>query len=423
VKVSGLPLPVWLFVSYGGGHLRALLPVARRVQELGIAAPVYLALTTAAPVAAKAGLRCLRFADLLRSSDEYAISMGEQLFGRLDVQAADRSESVAYLGLSYAELEVQLGKQAAADLYQRFGRQAFLPVETLKRAIRQCGASLVVTTNSPRAERAAVHAARALGVPSVCVVDLGGIEERDILADPAYADALCVLNDGVRSNLVSAGRPPATVWVTGNPAFDTVNDPAMKSAGAACRQQAGWERLHVCLFASSPEPQHSPGIAGTGDPAFPRKIEDALIDQVRSNPSLALWVRRHPSEPAAAAIARAAHPRVRVSDGDMPLHAAIHASDEVIVTVSTVGIEAALAGKPVTQVRGSILDALHAELFNVIGLKARQLTLAEIPAAYQIGAAGHHVQPAFATALQPSANATEHVLRVLQSTDAIHRNA
>ena len=38
----------WLFVSYGGGHVKALLPVARRARELGLAQPVYLALTTAA---------------------------------------------------------------------------------------------------------------------------------------------------------------------------------------------------------------------------------------------------------------------------------------------------------------------------------------------------------------------------------------
>ena len=36
----------WLFVSYGGGHVKALLPVARRARELGLAQPVYLALTT-----------------------------------------------------------------------------------------------------------------------------------------------------------------------------------------------------------------------------------------------------------------------------------------------------------------------------------------------------------------------------------------
>ena len=39
-------LPLWLFVSYGGGHVKALLPVAQKVLALGIARPVYLALTS-----------------------------------------------------------------------------------------------------------------------------------------------------------------------------------------------------------------------------------------------------------------------------------------------------------------------------------------------------------------------------------------
>ena len=61
--------PTWLFVSYGGGHVKALLPVARRVQELGIARPVYLALTTAAPIVREAGLLAIGFADLITEAD------------------------------------------------------------------------------------------------------------------------------------------------------------------------------------------------------------------------------------------------------------------------------------------------------------------------------------------------------------------
>lgn len=277
--------PVWLFVSYGGGHVKALLPVADRVRQLGIAQPVYLALTTAAAQVKRSSLPVLGFRDFLLPTDERAKAKGEELAAQLPLQAAEREESVAYLGLSYVEMEERLGREEAAEHYRRYGRQAFLPLGILKRVIGACRPELVVTTNSPRAERAAIETAGALGVPSVCLVDLLGIWERELLAQPGYASALCVLNEGVRRSLVNAGRPADDVHVTGNPAFDTLNDPAMKALGLGLREQLGWDALHVCLYASSPEPVSIPEVAGTGDPTFPRRVEAVLIQAVLDNPT------------------------------------------------------------------------------------------------------------------------------------------
>jgi hypothetical protein len=404
-------LPTWLFVSYGGGHVKALLPVASRVRDLGIARPVYLALTTAAAVVKAAGVPVLGFRDFMTPSDERARSVGEAMADRLQVQAAERAESVAYLGLSYVDLEQQLGVRGAADQYRQYGRQAFLPLGILERVIHRCQPSLVIATNSPRAEKAAIQTSRKMGVPSVCLVDLFGIWERDLLAHADYADALCVLNEAVRDSLVRAGRPGAHVEVTGNPAFDTVRDAAMVAQGMTCRRQAGWEGLRVLLYASSPEPVSIPGVEGRGDPAFPRRIESALIRAVRANPNLALWVRRHPSEPPVTEFGAEAHPRIRVSPGDMPLHACIHASDEVIVSVSTVGVEASLASKPVTQIRGSILD--HLSPYVAMGIADRELRVEEIGRAYAKDTSAIHRMTGKSSG--GTANATEKVVQVLQS--------
>jgi hypothetical protein len=405
-------LPTWLFVSYGGGHVKALLPVARRVQERGLARPVYLALTTAAASVRAAGIPVLGFQDFITSADERAQRIGEELAAQLQVEAAERSESIAYLGLSYADLEGRLGTRAAADEYRRYGRQAFLPLSILERVIGRCHPALVIATNSPRAEQAAIQTAHEMGVPSVCLVDLLGIWERDLLARPDYADALCVLNEAVRDSLVRAGRPAADVKVTGNPAFDTVRDPALVAEGAAYRKEAGWEGLRTLLYASSPEPARIPRVAQSGDPSLPRRVERALMDAVRSNPNLALWIRRHPSEAPASEVEREGHPRIRVSPAQMSLHASIHASDEVIVTVSTVGVEASLAGKCVTQVRGSILD--HLSPYIAMGIADRQLKVEEIAHAY-VGASRPVDRTVSAMAGGEIGNATDNVVRVLQA--------
>lgn len=368
---SASSLPVWLFVAYGGGHVKALLPVAQRAQAQGLARVVFLALTTAAAPAREAGVPTYGFVDLLEPSDTQALQHGERLVQTLSVQAAQREESVAYLGLSYAELEADVGASEAAARYAQYGRQAFLPVRVLERAIRRWQPACVLTTNSPRAERAALLAARRQGVPSVCLLDLFGLWERDWLVRPDYADALCVLNSQVAASLVAAGRPADHLHVTGNPAFDNIHDPAVIAQAQALRREAGWSAQRVVFYASSPEPDEVTGIAGRGDPAWPRRIETQLIETVQRDPALALWVRRHPSEAPADEIEAAGHPRIRVAQG--PLHPYLHACDEVVVTVSTVGVEANLAGREVTQVRGSILDGLSPYL--TMGIAQRELTL------------------------------------------------
>jgi len=329
---------------------------------------------TAAAPAREAGVPTYGFADLLEPSDTQALQHGERLVQTLSVQAAQREESVAYLGLSYAELEADVGASEAAARYAQYGRQAFLPVRVLERAIRRWQPACVLATNSPRAERAALLAARRQGVPSVCLLDLFGLWERDWLVRPDYADALCVLNPQVAASLVAAGRPAAHIHVTGNPAFDHIHDPAVIAQGQALRREAGWSSQRVLFYASSPEPEEVTGIAGRGDPHWPRRIETQLIETVQRDPALALWVRRHPSEAPADEIEAAGHPRIRVAQG--PLHPYLHACDEVVVTVSTVGVEANLAGREVTQVRGSILDGLSPYL--AMGIAQRELTLDDI---------------------------------------------
>ena len=404
-------VPTWLFVSYGGGHVKALLPVAQRVQALGIARPVYLALTTAADGVRAAGVPALGFHDFLGPMDERARRAGEALASQLTVHGTDLAESIAYLGLSFVDLEDRLGDAEARAQYQLYGRQAFLPLTVLRRVIERVQPALVVATNSPRAERAAIETARTMQVPSACLVDLLGLWERDLLARHDYADAVCVLNESVRRHLVGAGRPAADVHVTGNPAFDPINDADVVARGKKLRDDQGWDGLHVCLYASSPEPRGIPDVAGQGDPDLPRNIERALVDAVLANPKLALWVRRHPSEAPADAIAALGHARIRVSGRNDALHACIHASDEVIVTGSTVGVEASIAGKPVTQVRGSILD--HLSPYVSLGIAQRELALAQVGEAY--GPAVAVLSPPAAGASADQKRAVDRVVTVLRT--------
>lgn len=340
-----------LFVGYGGGHVRMLLPVARLLRERGLAEPVFLGLTTARAEVEAAGFSCLGFIEFVNEGDAAALEQGRALAARLGSQAISFEESAAYLGLSYADLVREHGAERAAALYAAHGRQAFLPVATLERILSRVKPDLLVATSAPRAERAGFLAARRLGIPAVCLVDLFAAYEIDWLREPGFADRICVLNERVRDRLVSAGRRGDEVIVTGNPAFDGLLDPSVRERGAALRQARGWEGRRVWLWASQVEPESHPCQPGRGDTLLPMRIAQELQRITRARADMQLVIRPHPSE---GEYRIGPGPRQSLSPRGENLHELLQACDGVVVLTSTVGLEARMAGCAVVQVTGSL---------------------------------------------------------------------
>src|SRR6185369_5486111 len=177
-------------------------------------------------------------------------------------------------------------------------RQAFLPVRTMTRVLQRVQPDLVVVTNSPRAERAAVIAAAQLGIPSVCLVDLFAVDEVRWIGAPDYARRVCVLNEGVREFLLAAGRRPEQVVVTGNPAFDTLRDPSNAQQGLELRRRHGWNDQRVVLWPSQSEPAIHPFDGTPGDPQLPDRVLARLAGWVARNRDAVLCVRPRAGEAA-----------------------------------------------------------------------------------------------------------------------------
>lgn len=341
-----------LFVCYGSGHVRMVLPVARRLRDLGLAQVQVLGLTTAAAPVREAGLPLLQVKDFLQHGDERALEHGRRLCAQMGA-VTDAAETEAYLGLSYAELEDEVGPDEAVRRYARDGRQAFLPRRLLGRILARVAPDLVVATNSPRAERAAIEAARRMNLPAVCLVDLFAVDEVRWIGQPGYADAVCVLNEHVRQFLVNAGRDPGQLRVTGNPAFDALRDPDLAVAGAALRQARGWQGRRVVLWPEQAEPAVHPFDGRPGDPALPGRIRDALEAWAEVHPDVVLCVRPRAGE---APPPLRDSPRVCLTGQDWPLAPLLHAVDAVVTLTSTVGLEGHLTGARLVQVTGSVFD-------------------------------------------------------------------
>jgi len=390
-----------LFVCYGSGHVRMVLPLAKALHEGGRAQVQVLALTTAAAVVREAGLPLLQFKDFVRPGDEAALARGRELTATL-ADVVDPDETAAYLGLSYADLEAEAGVQQAAIRYARDGRQAFLPRCTLTRILEQLRPDLVVATNSPRAERAAIEAAGALGIPAVCVVDLFAVDEVRWIAQPAYAQRVCVLNEAVREFLVAAGRKPQEVVATGNPAFDALHVPGLAEQGARLRAGQGWQGKRVLLWPTQVEPALHPFDGTPGDPTLPDRALQVLVEWTLAQADVVLCVRPRAGQ---ALPALPAHERIVLTGQDWPLPPLLHAVDLVVTLTSTVGLEGHLAGARLVQVLGSVFD--EAMPLARFGIADAAVPLAALPAALEAWSrAGRR-------SLQGDSGATERVLAVL----------
>jgi hypothetical protein len=331
-----------------------IIPLLERLQQQEVHKCVTLALTTAAHTLAQHGFASRGFASLLTQVDGRAIEWGERLASNLPPGGVvSREESVAYLGLSYVDLEERVGKEQAAKNYSREGRQAFLPVGPISRLFDEVAPDVVISTISPRAEQAALMVARERGIPSLCLIDLFGEPSLFRAQETGYGMRVCVISEAARQWLIDKGREEGEVVVTGNPAFDSLGNPELSVRAAQLRHDRGWGESRVILWASQREPEHNPITGEAGNPELPQHIERVLLEIVSRHPEWRLVVRPHPNEPAREHLQQE---RVELSGPQDHLHTLLAAVDVVVVMTSTVGLEARLIGKPLVSVDKSVLS-------------------------------------------------------------------
>jgi hypothetical protein len=388
-------MPHVLAVAYGGGHINALLPVIERLRARPDWRVTVLALTTAAATCGARGIPVLGLRDL-PVEDADSRRHGQRLVEGLAANPlVSEAESIAYLGCSYRDLVTAEGEAEAARRYAAEGRAAFLPRPTLVRAITHLQPDLVLSTSAPRAERAALEAAGSLGVPSVCVVDLFALSEEAWVGQEGFATRVCVPMPGVRDRLLTVGRRPEEVVVTGNPVFDRLGDADLRLRAEALRQARGWTGRRVILWASQPESQ---------DPQLPRRVEAALLATLATDPARLLVIRPHPNDQYDLPLVG---PQVAHSTRADDLAATLALADVVVTMTSTVGLEAALLGRPVVTFDGSANTPFAP--YSRMGISRGAATLDDLAPAVDDALAGRIPAPN----LPPPGGATDAVLRVL----------
>jgi hypothetical protein len=347
--------PRALFVTYGGGHVSMILPV---IGELERQRPeidcTLLALTTGHLPARAVRPSTLGYRDFLHLVDAQAAkTWGEQLMAGNTSPDVPTDETIAYLGINYLDLIAQHGPDGAAQVYRTHGRYGFRPMKFMRRVLEMQRPDVVVATNSPRSEQAALEMAREMCVPSVGMVDLFGLDRDMYVTREVKPDWTCVLGATVRARLVARGFEPERVIVTGSPAFDGLFAPENVAAAHNFIAARQWQGLSPVLWCGHIEPaDDAASIAHVGR-GLALEAEDQLRALVSARRDLALIVRYHPSE---------WHTFPRKPDQERihfstPLLESIHplilAARVVVVQNSTVGLESAIAGRPVVSLEYS----------------------------------------------------------------------
>ncbi len=325
-----------LIAAYGGAHVATALPLRQALISSGYD-PVMLALTTTVLSYKSQNIPFIRFLDHVDISEKRIAHWGDHLSRthHRDGIGISTEESVAYLGASWVDLMDEVGEVAALARYERLGLNALCPVRTLIHIMRQERISAVISTDSPRAERAALLAAKSLGLPNLCVAGSFVSIGINFLCLPDQGQRICVFNQQMADQLAQAGRPTSSIRITGNPAFDNLNQPGDDALRAQLRSQRGLHNLSwVVLWSEQPEP------ANASLPVAVRQQLAAVCDKY----GWQLMIRLHPSSQAHGA-SEPLPPSAMVSPREESIRHALLQADVVVTLTSTVGLEALVMGK------------------------------------------------------------------------------
>ena len=327
-----------LFVSYGAAHVNALIPLYKKLKEEGFHNLVYLGLTIAQQKLKKEAIPYLGYKDFL-DGNKKAIEAGKKLISTLEnAGVVEEEESIAYMGLSYTELEGKVGVEKAKEVFQEKGRHAFFQLNTAQKILKKIKPDLVISTHSPKTEKAILTNTKKMNIKSLCLANLCTPNEiEDRLKLPSYGTKICVSNEYYHRELLKKGRPENEVIITGCPSFDPLFTPLSTDKVAEYKKEKGIHQEKVILWIR---------IGGDQNTKYCEEVEKELEKIALNNPKWHIIFRPHPNNK----VSYGKLPEnISISEKEENLQAIIQSSDAILVFNSTVAVEGAIVGKRIIQ--------------------------------------------------------------------------
>lgn len=218
-------------ICYGGGHAEIIKEMYKNLIKISDVEITILALTTSKYKFEQEQISYKTIADYYDvEKEKHIYELGKEfcISNSIDTSIGE-DETYLYHGYALYELEKKFSREKIKEGFKKFGRAIFLPIQFMERVLKNENPNLVITTNSPRYEKAALIVAKNLDIDSLSIEDLFGVEYKQLTVDIAnffddnnyniiYGKYLCVLADEARKNLNI--EKINKVFVTGNPSFD-----------------------------------------------------------------------------------------------------------------------------------------------------------------------------------------------------------
>lgn len=331
-----------LLACYGGGHVQSLIPVAKKLQKQKCVELIVIGFTTARAAFKRAGIMALGYDSLLDESDDKWLELAVDFLPSESHRDVSEAETLAYYAIGLHDLILRYGKEEAFQQFQKFGRKAFLPEGTFKRYLKKINPHLVITSTSPRSELALQYAATSLNIETLAIADLFLQHESDYICSVGYARHITVMA-GYVSDFLKAKGYTGVVYITGNPAFDSLKNIDSHNRDKK-RKLLGikkGESLVLWVCPSSP-------ISMIGKPFVQAtKMLDFLDSFCKKNKNFRYLVREHPSN---SVVGQAVLKQGVLCPSSISIEDCLDVADSVLLETSTVGLQAALVGLPVITV-------------------------------------------------------------------------
>lgn len=346
-------------VTYGGGHANIIAKLYPKLIERFEV--VILALTTAEEVLNNANIPYKTLEDYIYDIDQgdNLVEIGKKFINqkKIDYVRLGLKKSSIYYGCCLRDYVTEFGKADLDELYIKQGRMIFLPIKTVEIILKLEKPDAVVTTNSPRFERAAIFASRKLGILNFSIEDLLGNSRNFSIKDPEtsyYGDYVFVINNFVKNILTLKNIRAIEVVPIGQPAFEYINELNINTDKVKKDLKIPDGKLVVCWASHESKDE--------------KYIFEELVNIFMNQKDKLLIVKPHPNENIdfmTKVFSNYNTESIIIVD-NFDFKTVLSISDVVLTQYSTCGLEAIMSGKPLIVLNPA--KRIFAESYNNLKL-------------------------------------------------------
>ena len=327
---------------YGGGHVEIIKELYKNLVNIPDAEITILALTKSKYKFEQEKIPYKLITDYYdEEKDKEIYRLGEDFCIRNNVDISiGKDETYLYHGYALKELLEKYDKEKIEEGFKKFGRAIFLPVEFMKSVIVSENPDLVITTNSPRYEKASLIISKELNLKTLSIEDQFGIEGiensskdlidffQDKIYERIYGDYVCVPSEITEKNLDF--NKINKIFITGNPSFDKALEFFMDNNK---KEKTKKESITLC-YLSQKHPENI--LIMKNLIKFTEEKDFNLIVKIHPNEKIEDYLKE---------IDNKMNKNVKILNSN--LYESILKSDIIITISSTAALEAAILGKPI----------------------------------------------------------------------------